>query len=74
MLKKRQGLLVRDHALVGALHFVHGNNVDIRTRTLLEAGTNCHSVEEVGVQSGTRLADLWHCSLIVGHDLFYYNL
>ena len=45
-----EGLLVGDHALVGALKFVHKDDVDVGASALVVAAANSHSVEEVSVQ------------------------
>ena len=43
------GLLVSDHALVGALHLIEEDDVDIGLGALTEAGWDHYAVEEVGV-------------------------
>ena len=50
LLQEFEGLLVGDHALVGALHLVHVDDVDVGPGALLEAGWQCHLVEEVSVR------------------------
>jgi hypothetical protein len=45
LLQKGERLFVGDHALVGALHLVHADNVDVGFGALFEACTNSHPVE-----------------------------
>ena len=45
-----EGLFISDHTLVGTLHFIHVNDVNVSFSALVEACWKCHFVKEISVK------------------------
>ena len=74
------GLLVGDHALVGALHFVEEDDINIGLGALTEAGRDNKAVEKIRVTldvlelvgGGSIDEGTPEASVLIAHILFYF--